>query len=920
MKRILLTILFSALTLSGLRAEIRLPDIMSDNMVLQQKSKANIWGWAESGSKVSVSVSWDKAKYSTTADENGKWMVAVATPEATAAPQTITIRENKDKPVTISNVLIGEVWFCSGQSNMQMTLAGYTSQPVEGAVETIMNSAKYPNVRVAWIPKRSALEPKDIVDGRWMESNPENAGLFSAAAYHFAIRTSESLGIPVGVICSSWGGSHIEGWMPKEILETLGEKDIDERAANEKLGNARPTVMYNAMVHPVQDYTIKGFLWYQGCSNVKTYKRYAKYQSEMVRHWRELWGLGELPFYFVEIAPYGYRNGQQGYMIREAQRNSLKLIPNSGMAATGDLVKPYERGIIHPCMKKEVGERLARLALEHTYEVKGIEGDAPEFVKMQVSEDGSSAKIHFTSCREGFSTTGSIKGFTVAGEDRMFYPAKATVNKDRTITVSSPNVDNIVAVRYLYDNFYIANLHNMVGLPVLPFRTDDWEVEGETEIPNGAKRILSYVKAPTFRKVDYNVEDFGAVGDSIVDCRPAINAAILKCSNEGGGRVVVPEGKWFSKGPIVLHSNVNLHVSKGATIYFSEEPEDYLPAVITVWEGTELYNYSPFIYAYHCNNIALTGKGTLHGNAKNTFAKMRPQRSEMQSKLRQMGIDQVPVRERYFGAKSIMPPNMIEPFGCKNVLIEDITIYDSPYWIIHPTFCDNVIVRGVTIDSYNKNNDGCDPEYTTNVLIENCTFRCGDDAIAIKAGRDQDAWRIGQKTANIVIRNCNFYSRHNGLCIGSEMAAGVENVYMYDTKISKCSNGIYFKSNLDRGGFIRNVWVNNIECDHVVTAFINFYTNYHGARGGFYPTTFENFHIENVIGHKSDLFGVYIVGIDGYPMKDITLRNVDIREAPTPYQMDFFENVKFYNVRINGEKMPVRPEATKNNTATLVKD
>ena len=292
----------------------------------------------------------------------------------------------------------------------------------------------------------------------------------------------------------------------------------------------------------------------------------------------------------------------------------------------------------------------------------------------------------------------------------------------------------------------------------------------------------------------------------------------------------------------------------------------------------------------------------------------------MQGTLRQMGIDQVPVRERYFGAESIMPPSMVQPFGCKNVLIEGVTLLDSPYWVIHPVFCDNVTVRGVEINSWNLNNDGCDPEYTTNVLIEDCTFTTGDDAIAIKAGRDQDAWRIGQKTANIVIRNCHFKSRCNGLCIGSEMAAGVENVYMYDVVIDRCYSGIYFKSNLDRGGFIRNVWVNNILCDFVKTAFIRFETNYHGARGGFYPTIFENFEISNVVGNKSAECGFYAVGIEGYEMRNIHLSNVELKECPVPYMLKNTRNVVFDNVVINGEQMAQRPDFTVQDNLQLKTD
>ena len=420
----------------------------------------------------------------------------------------------------------------------------------------------------------------------------------------------------------------------------------------------------------------------------------------------------------------------------------------------------------------------------------------------------------------------------------------------------------------------------------------------------GVKAILANIHEPEFRQVEYHVTDFGAVADGTSDCREAINAAITKCSDDGGGIVLLPQGVVFCKGSINIKSNVNLRIPEGCELVFSNSPLDYLPAELTVCEGTEFYNYSCLIRSYHCNNIAISGGGIINGNAKETFAKMRPQRSAQQDTLRRMVSDLVPVRERYFGERSIFPPNMIEPFGCKNVLIEGVTILDSPYWVIHPTFCDNVTVRGVTINSLNHYNDGCDPEYTTNVLIEKCNFNTGDDAIAIKAGRDQDAWRIGQKTAGIVIRDCVFSSKRNGLCIGSEMAAGVENVYMQDVHIGHCWSAIYFKSNLDRGGFIRNVHVSGITVDRVKTAFIRFENNYHGGRGGYHPTTFEDFHISDVKGGSSGECGIYAVGVEGYPIKNVTMKNVALDDCPTPFIISNAEDFTLDNVMINKVNLP----------------
>ncbi len=421
--------------------------------------------------------------------------------------------------------------------------------------------------------------------------------------------------------------------------------------------------------------------------------------------------------------------------------------------------------------------------------------------------------------------------------------------------------------------------------------------------------ILKNIAVPVFPDNTVNIIDFGAKPNGVTDSRQAINNAIFSCSKKGG-IVIVPAGKYFVKGSIVLQSNVNLHVDDGAEIIFSSKPEDYMPFVLTCWEGTQLYNYSPLVYAYKASNIAITGNGKLNGKASEVFATWRPQGSENQNRLRQMGIDQTPVKDRNFGVASNLPPSMIQFFDCKNILVQDIHIEDAPYWVIHPVLCNNVTVLGVTINSNNLNNDGCDPEYTQNVLIENSTFNVGDDAIAIKAGRDQDGWRIGQPSGNIIIRNCIFNSKCNGLCIGSEMSAGVHNVFMENVKVKNALSGIYFKSNPDRGGFIKNIWVRNIKVDSVRTAFIRFETNYQGARGGFHPTQYSNFLIENVKGNYSGECGFYAVGLKGYPMKDILVKNVKLKSCKTPYILKNTENVKFENVDLGGMKMPENPEET----------
>lgn len=421
----------------------------------------------------------------------------------------------------------------------------------------------------------------------------------------------------------------------------------------------------------------------------------------------------------------------------------------------------------------------------------------------------------------------------------------------------------------------------------------------EAPIPS-VSRILKQIRPPEFSKTAYNITSYNAVPDGKTDCKAVFDRVISLCSSSGGGVVIVPKGMFYIAGPVVLKSHVNLHFEDGAELIFSADAKDYLPAVVTLWEGTEVFNYSPLFYAYECTDIAITGHGKVNGSASKNFANWRPQQSAEQKKLRQMGADGVPVYERVFGADARLPPDMIQFFGCRNVLIDGITITDAPYWVIHPVMCNNVTVQNVTINSHNLNNDGCDPESCTNVLIQHCDFDTGDDGVAIKAGRDQDGWRIGQPTENVIVRDCVFASEANGLCIGSEMSAGVRNVYMYNVYIKKCLSAIYFKSNLDRGGFIEAIQVTNVRCDSARSAFIRFENNYHGSRGGHYPTRFNNFHIENVNCNYAGEAGIYAVGVPGNPLKNIYLEKVTVSNTPVKEAISNAVNLSYDDVVING--------------------
>jgi len=427
-----------------------------------------------------------------------------------------------------------------------------------------------------------------------------------------------------------------------------------------------------------------------------------------------------------------------------------------------------------------------------------------------------------------------------------------------------------------------------------------------------ADEIVASLDPVTFPDITYNIKDFGAVADGKTGNKEAFEKAVTTCSENGGGKIIVPKGNYYMDGPLVFKSNVNIELKEGAILNFSHDEKDYLPAVLVRWEGTEVYNYSPLIYAYKARNIALTGKGTVNGNGSKNFSDWKTLQKPDKKKLRKMGQDLTPVYERVFGEGHKLRPSLFQPYGCTNVRLEGVTLLDSPFWVIHPTFCDNVIIRGVTVDSYNTNNDGADPESCTNVLIEDCDFRTGDDSIAIKAGRDNDAWRIGRPTENVVIRSCNFFSKINGVCIGSEMSGGVRNVFIENINMPQSSNAIYFKANLDRGGYIENVYVRNIKTDTVRNAFIRFEPNYKNQKSSFNPTIFNNFTIEDVSCNHNEEVGIYLAGIrEDYPIKNITIKNVNIKETPVPYVMKNAENIKFLNVKANGKLLDENPKKKK---------
>jgi unsaturated rhamnogalacturonyl hydrolase len=442
------------------------------------------------------------------------------------------------------------------------------------------------------------------------------------------------------------------------------------------------------------------------------------------------------------------------------------------------------------------------------------------------------------------------------------------------------------------------------------------EPTGWAKVPE----ILSRIKDPQFPAHDFPITDFGAPTDGKGDSTAAIAKAIAACHEAGGGRVVVPAGV-FVTGAIHLQSNVNLHVSEGATLRFNPDSSKYLPVVLTRWEGTECMSYSALIYAYGQENIAVTGKGTLDGgattdtwwswNLKQSKTGKPSQQTEARNKLVELGEKNVPVSERIFGEGSYLRPNFIQPYRCKNVLIEGVTINRSPMWEINPVLCTNVTVRGVTIFSHGGNNDGCDPESCRDVLIEKTTFDTGDDCIAIKSGRNNDGRRVLMPSENLVIRDCVMKDGHGGTVIGSEISGGCRNVFTENCRMDspQLDHALRLKTNAVRGAFIEDVYFRNVQVGRVAKSVVIVDFNYEeGADGAWLPQV-RNVEIENVTGTSSPRV-LNIQGFANSPVKNVRLLNCTFTGVESDDLLKYIEGLEITNVTITKTDRPAKKAKT----------
>lgn len=459
---------------------------------------------------------------------------------------------------------------------------------------------------------------------------------------------------------------------------------------------------------------------------------------------------------------------------------------------------------------------------------------------------------------------------------------------------------------YLVKSF-LALTFVLTSCTAVSLQRDDWDQ---------VDQIKKNIVPPVFPEKDFLITNFGAVGNGSTDCTEAFAKAIAACSEAGGGRVVVPAGVYMT-GAVHLKSNVNLHISENAVVKFSTDPKKYLPLVFTRWEGVECMNYSPLIYAYEQENIAITGKGVLDGQGANEnwwswkgnkvdgWKEGMPRQKEGRDKLFQMAENNVPPEERIMGEGFYLRPSFVQPYKCKNILIEGVTFKNSPMWFLNPVLSNNITIRGLRIEGLGPNNDGCNPESSKDVLIQNCYFDTGDDCIAIKSGRNNDGRRVNVPSENIIVEGCEMKEGHGGVVIGSEISGGVRNVFAQNCVMDSpnLERALRIKTNSVRGGVIENIYMRNVQVGQVSDAVILVDFQYEEGDAGNFTPTVRNIHVKNLTSSKSK-YALRMRGYERAPITGLVLENCIFENAEKDNIVESVKDPVFNKVIVNGKLMP----------------
>ena len=461
---LLIALLISSLFASKLYANVKLPSILSNNMVLQQNATIKLWGWADKGEIISIKVGWLKDIMKTVANDEGKWMLTLKTTEA-GGPYSIDIEGNNK--ITLHNVLLGEVCICSGQSNMELQLKVMNEwEELKSGLNDLLKEGY--NIRLCQIERDISKQPNDDCHASWLETDTSGLKEFSAVAWYYGLELARKLKVPIALISSNWGGTPAEAWTESSFLSK--DKDLSyylSKITDDALSPSSPSSLYNAMIYPLINYTIKGAIWYQGEANINDADTYTQLFPAMIKSWRKSWNIGDFPFYYVQIAPFNYENGNGvSAYLREAQFKTLSLV-NTGMAVTMDIGDAKN---IHPKNKQDVGKRLSLWALNKTYQQKDVQVySGPLYKKMTM--EGNKIRLYFDYAQSGLMAKNTLTGFTLSADNVNFIPAEAFI-EGQTLIVSANAIDKPLAVRYAFTDTTSGTLFNKEGLPASSFRTD----------------------------------------------------------------------------------------------------------------------------------------------------------------------------------------------------------------------------------------------------------------------------------------------------------------------------------------------------------------------------------------------------------------------------------------------------------------
>lgn len=470
-KSIFISLLMLMVSFSA-TAKVRLPHILCDNMVLQQQTDVQLWGWATPQACVSIKPSWG-SKQVVKANKNGRWNLRVRTPKGGYTPLSITFSDGNS--ITLHNILSGEVWVCGGQSNMEMPLKGFNDCPIEGYQEAIAEAGNIQGIRYTKIPATMRTTPQDDAECHWEIVNPNTANECSAIGYFFACRLHKMIDMPIGLILANKGGTRVESWLEKDYLKQHTNEPTDSPNIVRQYPTEwqRPLLWGNGTFHPILNYTVRGILFYQGCSNVGQVPTiYGERLTQLIGQWRKEFQSPNLPFYFVEIAPYNYSNtqGTDAALLRMQQQRVAQNVSNTVLIGTNDLVYPSEADQIHPCQKRQIGERLAMTAAARDYGFENIYYRCPSLDRVEIHQD--SCYVYLKDTYNGIAAATSYEGFEIAGNDGVYHPAQAQYLHNGKFVLTSLGITKPVNVRYCYHNFQLGTVKNQAGLPLLPFSTN----------------------------------------------------------------------------------------------------------------------------------------------------------------------------------------------------------------------------------------------------------------------------------------------------------------------------------------------------------------------------------------------------------------------------------------------------------------